>query len=118
MENNSTFNLPDYTNVRDGAFYDYNSYMQVATNVKSYTATEDGYIYVSGRNIGSWDTLWLNVNGKRVAQDRNAYNDGNYPACVFAVVSKGDVITLSFNENIYFSPAKGVKRPSYYCIKY
>lgn len=110
--------MPDYSNVRDGAFFDYNSYAQIATNVTSYTAPEDGFIYVTGRNIGAWSELRLNINGNRVAMDRNAYNDSNYPASVHAVVSKGDVITISTAENIYFAPAKGTKRPSGYCIKY
>lgn len=110
--------MPDYSNVRDGAFFDYNSYAQIATGVTSYTAPEDGFIYVTGRNIGSYQTLSININGHRVAADRNAYNDGNYPASVHAVVGKGDVITISTAENIYFAPAKGTKRPSGYCIKY
>lgn len=117
-DGNSTFNLPDYTNVRDGAFFDYSTRYQLATNVSDYTMTEDGYIWVSGRNIGAWDTLKLDINGNRVLNDRNAYRDNKYPANVFAIVSKGDVLHISPNEDVYFYPAKGTKRPSNYCIKY
>lgn len=124
-DGSTTFNIPDYTDLKHAGFPDYDNKQALVTgtgNLTNWTATADGFI--SARSYGAWANVSVTVNSERIDGNRSSSNDQYGRAGVFFPVKKGDIITISRttttgdNQGIDFFPVKGTDRPSHYCIKY
>ena len=121
-DGSTTFNIPDYTNLRNGATPDWDSIILFgsAGAWSSYTAPSDGFfLLVSGADAVNY----LNNNYVRADIYFSGYSirAGGYGACSFVEVSEGTVITKQSSNGAnyaYFVPYKGNAPPDNYIIKY
>lgn len=123
-DGSTTFNIPDYTELKHAGLPDYDNVQVLTTGTGGYTGTasEDGYI--SARSYGAWANVAIEINNVRVDGNRASSGDQYGRAGVLVPVKKGDSITVvrqtttADDAGVYFYPMKGTDRPSNYCIKY
>ena len=111
----STFNLPDYTNLKSCGLPDWEN----PTSVSSfpYTAPEDGF-YHGVYPANQWLDAPLGIDGVAVYSYKNPTATTGFNINLSSFVKKGDQITGTNMARGEFYPMKGTDRPSYYCIKY